>query len=406
MRKSRKLSALFLSLLLTVGILAGCGTSGSSTPPADSGSTQQPGTDQPQSSEPIRIGAIFDATGGASSLGKPERDTVMLLQEVINAQGGINGRPIEIVFQDSETDDTKALLAMKKFAEDPTIVGIVGGSTSAESLAMMPEAEKHEIPFISVAASIKIIEPVQKWVFKTPATDRLVVERILIHLKEKGLTRVAWISSNNAYGDSGRVEFEKLAPQYGVEMVANERFNLDDTEMTAQFTNIKAANPQAVVIWAIPPGAAVAQKAAHQLQIGVPIYQSHGIANQAFIDQSGEAAEGVIFPAQKLTVWDSLPENDPLKPVAADYVQKFEAKYGYFPTTFGAHAYDGVMMMVEAIKAVGPDRAKVRDHIEGLQNFVSAGGVFSMSPQDHMGISTKDIELVLIKDGKWTLYAD
>lgn len=398
----------FLVTVLAMALLAGC--TGQKAPaaadPAPASPAPAPAPAPAAPPKPIKIGAIFSSTGGASSLGKPEHDTVVLLTEQINKAGGIGGRPIELVFLDSESDETKAVLAMKKLAGDPEIVGIVGGTTSGESLAMLPEAGKNEVTFISVAASIKIVEPVSKWVFKTPATDREVVEAIVRHLKANGLLNVAWMSVNNAFGDSGRVEFERLAKDAGIKIIANERFNHADADMTAQVTKVKAANPQAVVVWATPPSASVVASNIHQLGLKVPQFQSHGISNKAFIDQAGAGAEGIIFPAQKLAVWETLPANDPLKGVTTEYVNAFQAKYNYFPTTFGAHAYDGFMMLVKAIEAVGTDRAKIRDHIEGLKSFVTAGGVFNMSPTDHMGLTANDIVLVQIKDGKWVRFGN
>lgn len=395
MSRSKWSRSRFLAIPLVLLVIAGC------SKPAPGGQ-QQP----VKETKPIKIGAIFSATGNASSLGKPERDTVLLLTEQINQAGGIKGRPIELVFQDSESDETKAVLAIKRLAGDPEIVGIVGGTTSGESLAMMSEAEKNGLTFISVAASIKIVDPVQKWVFKTPATDREVVSAIINHLKSKNLTKVAWMSVNNAYGDSGRVEFERLVKSSGVELLSNERFNATDTDMTTQATKAKAAGPQAVVVWSTPPSASVMATGIATVGLKVPHFQSHGIANQAFIDQAKDAAEGVIFPAQKLAIWDTLPDSDPVKKVAGEYVKAFQSKYNYFPTTFGAHAYDGFMLLVKAIESAGADRAKIRDAVEGSRNFVSAGGVFNMSPTDHMGLKDTDIALVQIKNGKWTRYQD
>lgn len=406
MTRTRPLAALILLSALTLGLLAGCGGSGAAPAQPQSGTaaSQPSAQPTPASTAPIKIGAIFAATGPGSSLGKPERDTVLMLADQINAKGGINGRKIEIVYLDSESDNTKAVLHMKKLAEDKEIVGIVGGTTSGESLAMLKVAEDNQVPFISVAASADIVQPVKKWVFKTPATDQLVVEAIVNQLKAKGLTRVAWLSVNSAFGDGGAKQFEDQAKAAGITIVDNERYGEKDSDMTAQVTRAKAAQPQAVIVWSTPPSAAVVAKNIAQLGLKLPQFQSHGIANQAFIDGAGDAAEGVIFPAQKLAVWDTLAADDPVAPLASQYVKDFQAKYNYFPTTFGAHAYDGFTMFVKALQAVGPDRAKVRDYIEGLKNFVSAGGVFNLGPSDHLGLTSKDIALVTIKGGKWVRY--
>lgn len=407
MFRTRPGAALIVALFTILGLLAGCGSKPAAPAPAPAAAPAAAPAPAPAPAPqpPVKIGAIFAATGPASSLGKPERDTVLMLADQINKNGGIKGRKVEVVFQDTESDETKSRLAMKKLAEDKDIVAIVGGTTSGESLAMLPEAETNQITFISVAAAASIINPVKKWVFKTPATDREVITAIVNLLKQKNLSKVAWASVNSAYGDGGRAEFQKLVGPNNLTVVADERFGATDTDMTAQATRMKAASPDAIVVWATPPSASVMAKNINQLGIKAPQFQSHGIANQAFIDQAKEAAEGVIFPAQKLAIWDTLADSDPVKKVAVPYVSDFQKTYNYFPTTFGSHAWDAFMMVVKAVENAGTDRAKIRDYIENLKDFVGAGGVFNTSATDHLGLSAKDIAIVTIKGGKWVAYS-
>lgn len=417
MRQFRKTVVLVVVALFALSMLAACGQQPAPAPqpapaapqpaqPAPAAPAPAPAAPAPaqpeEPKEPIKIGALFDVTGGASSLGTPERDTVLMLTDQINAAGGINGHPIDLIFIDGESDETKNVLAMKRLIERDQVVAIVGGTTSGGSLAIKGEAERAGVPFVSVAASVLIVEPVTPWTFKTPANDVLVIQKIIDDfLVPQNIKRVGWLNVNNAFGDGGRAEFEKLAPNYGIEIVVNDRFDHGATDMTAQLARVKTANPEAVIVWSIPPSAAVVAKNFRQLDFQVPMIQSHGIANQAFIDLAEDGADGVIFPAQKLVVWDLLPDTDPVAPVARQYVRDFMDRFGYFPTTFGSHAYDGFMMIVDAIEHVGPNKAAIRDHLEGLTNFVTAGGVFTMSPTDHAGMTAESLVMVQIKDGKW-----
>ncbi len=386
-----RLAAVMMTLSLA---LTGCG-----------GSTSQPGSGGSGDSgknEPIRIGFFADVTGGAASLGKTEANTAQLVEEMLNEKGGINGRPVEIEIIDSKSQEQEAVLAIKKLIDNGA-VAIVGGTTTGATMAAVPTAETEEVPFISMAAGVGIVRPTKKWVFKTPQTDELALLKIFEYLEAKGITRVAWISSNNAYGDSGRAEFEKLAPQHGLEVVASERFNLDDKDMTAQLTRIKAANPQAVINWSIPPTASIVTRNFHDLGFGdTVLIQSHGVANGAFLEQSGEAANGVILPAGTLLVVDSMPDDNPRKKVIKEFMAAYQEKFGEPVSGFSGYAYDGLMLVAKAIETAGADRAKIRDALEAIKDYPGVTGTFTMSPDDHMGLIHGDsFELVEVRGGKF-----
>lgn len=403
----------FAAAVLAMAVaVAGCGSA-----PAGKDAGSQAGTTsgQPtggsgggatQAQEPIRFGFFADMTGGASSLGTAEVQTAKLMQQILDEKGGIGGRKVEIRIIDSKSQEQEAVLAAKKLI-DEGVVAIVGGTTTGASMAVINTVEQEEVPFVSMAAGAGIVEPVKKWVFKTPQTDSLALAKIFEYLKARGLSRVAWISSNNAYGDSGRAQFEKMAPAAGLEVVASERFNLDDKDMTAQLTRIKAANPQAVINWSIPPTASIVTTNFHQLGFGdTVLIQSHGVANAAYLEQSGDAANGVILPAGHMLVVDQMPDDNPRKQVIQDYMSEYAKRIGGSTNSFGGYAYDALAVVLKAVEAVGPDRAKVRDYLENqIKDFPGVTGTFSMSPTDHMGLVHGDsFELIEIRDGKWTIW--
>jgi len=362
---------------------------------------------QASAQEAYKIGAIFSITGPGSSLGIPERDTALMLEGELNAKGGVKGpdgkmHPVKIVIYDDASDETKAVLAAKKLIDEDKVTAIIGTTLSGTSLAILDTVQKAEVPLVSCAAAIKIVEPVaeRKWVFKTPQSDFLIVGVLVDHLKAKGIAKVAWLNVDYAFGQLGWIEFEKAAQKAGLQIAANEKFGQKDVDMTAQLTRVKAANPSAVIVWSIPPSASIATKNYADLGIKAPLLQSHGVGNRMYIQLAGAAANGVVFPAGKLLVAEHLSDNDVQKAVLLAYAKDFEAKYGP-RNTFGGHAWDAVKLVVGAMEKAGTDRAKVRAAIETTRNFVGITGVFDFSPTDHNGLDRRAVTMIQIVDGQW-----
>lgn len=358
---------------------------------------------QAPAAEPIKIGSFLAVTGGASFLGDPELKTLQMYIDEINAKGGVIGRQIELVHYDDGGNPKKSVGFAKRLIQKDKVDIIVGGSTSGSTLAVMPLVDKAKIPFISLAGSVKIINPVQYWTFKMPHTDSMAAAKIYGDMQRRGISRVALISGSGGFGKSGRAQSLQLARQYGIEIVADESYGAKDTDMTAQLTKIRDTNAQAILNFGFGTGPAIVTKNVRQLGIDLPLYQSHGVASKKFIELAGDAAEGVRLPAAALLVADMLPDNDPQKPVLLVYKNKFEAKYGPV-STFGGHAYDGLHIALEAIERAGStDKAKVRDEIEKTKGFIGTGGIYNMSPRDHLGLSLKAFKMLEIRNGDWTI---
>jgi len=252
---------------------------------------------------------------------------------------------------------------------------------------------------------VVIIEPVKKWVFKTPHTDRMACEKIFTDMKARNLSKLALISGAGGFDKSLRAQCVAVAPKYGIDIVADESYGAADTDMTAQLTKIKGtAGVQAVMNCGFGQGPAIVTKNYKQIGMTLPLYQSHGVASKEFIKLAGGAAEGVRLPAAALLVGNILPDSNPQKPVVVGYKKDYEDRYKSDVSTFGGHAYDGLMIAVEAIKrAGGTDRAKVRDEIEKTKGYVGTGGVVNMSPSDHMGLDLSAFQMLEIRNGDWTL---
>jgi branched-chain amino acid transport system substrate-binding protein len=353
---------------------------------------------------PIKIAAIFAVTGPASSLGKPEQDTAHMLQAQWSEAGGLSGRAVQVVAYDTETDPTKAVLLIKKAVTEDNVIAVVGGTTSPESQAMADYAMQAEVPFMSVAASTTLTVPTRRWVFQMPQRNALAAQKAVQYLAAAGVTSVAFLYRNDDFGQDGLVGIQTFARPRGIAVVDAEPFAATDTDVTPQVVRARAKNPAAMVVWSTPPTASIAAKNIRQLGMRVPIVESHGVANRAFIQLAGPAAEGVVFPSGKLLVADQLAAGDPQKRVLLTYARNFDAANHYTANTFGGHAFDGLSMLADAVRHVGPDRAGIRDYIEHLRGFPGTGGVFNMSPDNHNGLTTSDMVLVVIKNGNWAIW--
>jgi branched-chain amino acid transport system substrate-binding protein len=353
--------------------------------------------------EPIKIGSFLTVTGPASFLGDPELKTLQMYVEDINAKGGVKGRKLELVHYDTGGKAQDAVSFVKRLIQNDKVDLIVGGTTSGDTLAVIPEVEKAGIPLISLAGGIEIVEPVKKWVFKTAHTDRMAAAKIFEDLRKRNLTKVALITGDGGFDKSGREQLLKLAPQYGIAIVADESYGNKDTDMTAQLTKMRGSDAQSIINFGFGQAPAIVAKNIKQLGIALPVYQSHGVASKTFIDLAGEAAEGVRLPAAALVVAEQLPDTDPQKPVLLAYKKRYEAKHGPV-STFGGHAYDGLFIAVGALQRAGDaDKAKVRDEIEKTKGFIGTAGVFNMSPEDHMGLTLDAFKMVEIHKGGWKI---
>jgi branched-chain amino acid transport system substrate-binding protein len=358
-----------------------------------------------------KVGALFSTTGPNSNLGQPEKDTVDMMVEKINAAGGISGHPLEVVFYDTETDPAKCATLATRLIEQDKVLAIIGPTGSPESLAIIDTVTTAEIPLVSCAANIGIVTPVSEryWVFKTPQADKEVAAEILRYLQAQGVTKIAIITDTNAFGAGGKKVLNSDAGNYSITIVDDQTFASEDTSMQSQLTHIKGTAAQAVICWATDKPSAIVAQDMKTLQMDIPLFCSHGIANAAFITNAGAAANGVIFPAGKLLIVDEVPATDPQKDVLTQYKTDYETEYpGKTASTFGGHAYDALSMVVIALGKIdeGLDtaaaRQAVRDEIEKIHDYVGISGVFTMSPTDHLGMQPGSLALIEIVDGEWT----
>ena len=285
---------------------------------------------------------------------------------------------------------------------------MAGGSTTGTTMAMIPVFEEAQVPFISFGGAVEIIDPVRKYTFKTPHTDKMACEKIFENLKQRKLTNIAMISGTDGFGASMKAQCTKVAPNYDIKIVTEESYGPRDSDMTGQLTKIKnTPGVQAIVNPGFGQGPAIVTRNYAQLGMtATPLYQSHGVASKSFIELAGPAAEGIRLPAAALLVGDKLPDSDSQKKVVVDYKKTYEDTAKSPVSTFGGHAYDGLMILVEAMKRANTtDPKKVRDEIEKTKGFVGTGGIVNMTPTDHLGLDLSAFRMLEIKGGDWVLIA-
>ncbi len=362
--------------------------------------------------EPIKIGAIYSLSGPAAAIGTPTKLVTQMVVEKINKEGGINGRPIELVVGDTESDPTKAVMVIKKFINVDKVAAIIGPDRTDLGMAVKKLVEDAGVPtFMTVGGDPVIMSggPLGtcKWVFKSPQRSSVAVEKLYDYLKKANLKKVALITAADGFGKDGKGWLEKLAPKYGLTIVANESFNPKDTDMTAQLTKLSSAKPDSIVCWTIGPAAAIVAKNVKQLNLKEPLFQCHGIPDPKYVELAGPAAEGSIMPSTKLMAWEQLPDSDPQKQVIKDFVHMYNDVYkinNEFPiNTHSGYAWDAIYIVANAMKKAGVEPAKLRDAIEQTKGYVGVSGIYNLTPEDHNGLGADSMIMVRVKDGKWEL---
>jgi len=357
----------------------------------------------------INVGVTLSATGPAASLGIPEKNTFALMPTTIA------GQKINYILLDDASDTTTAVKNTRKLIAEDKVDVIIGSTITPNSLAMIDVVAEAGTPMIAMAASARIIDPMdgkRAWVYKTPQNDAQMATAIVEHMNNTNIKTVAYIGFADAYGEGWWNEFAKIAEARNIKIVGNERFNRSDTSVTGQALKILAAKPDAVLIGAAGTPAALPQKSLKQKGYKGVMYQTHGVANADFLRICGKDCEGTFLPAGPVLVAVQLPDSNPVKEVALDYVNKYEGAYGKGSvSTFGAHAWDAGKLLANAIPAALKEaqpgtpefRKALRDSLEATTNLTGAHGVFNMSAQDHLGFDQRSRVMVEIVDGNWLL---
>jgi len=374
------------------------------------------GVDEASSEEPIKIGAFFDLSGPAAFIGTPTKLVAEMVVEKINKEGGINGRPLELVIGDTEGDPTRALMVAKRLVEQEEVVALIGPTRTGTGMAVKKYLEEKQIPTVmTVGGDPVIMEGVHggkdfgtaKWIFKSPQRSSVAVEKVYQYLRAKKVNKIALITASDGFGRDGERWLAQLAPDYGLEVVADESFGVRDADMTTQLTKIKNTNAQVIICWTIGPAGSIVAKNVKQLAIKLPLIQCHGLPDPKYIELAGSASEGNVMPSTKLMAYSELPDSDPQKAVIAEFVRLYNDVYDFdkqFPiNTHSGYAWDAIYIVANGMKKVGTNNALLRDAIEQTKNYVGISGIYNISPKDHNGLGTDSMVMVMIWQGQWNL---
>jgi branched-chain amino acid transport system substrate-binding protein len=362
--------------------------------------------------EPIKIGAFFDLSGPAANIGTPTKLVAEMVVDKINKDGGINGRPLQLVIADTEGDPAKATNIAKKFIHQDKVAAIVGPTRTGTGMAVKKLVEEAGMPTFMTVGGDPVIMGGDRlgsfnYVFKSPQRSSTAVKVLYGYLRDKGLKKIALLTAADGFGKDGVGWLQKLAPEFGLEIVGEEAFGPDDTDMTAQLTKLKNSPAQAIVCWTIGPAGAIAAKNRAQLGITLPLFQCHGLPDPKYIELAGKAAEGDRMPATKLMVAAELPATDPQKPVIEEFIRLYRDVYRYdrqFPiNTHSGYAWDAINVVANAMKAAGTEPKALRAAIEKTKGHVGISGVYNLTAEDHNGLDVDSMVMVEVRGGRFVM---
>ncbi len=358
----------------------------------------------------IHIGVTLSTTGPGASLGIPADQALKLWP------GEIAGQKLTLTVLNDNTDGTTATRNAQRLATEEKVDLLIGSSLTPPSLAVVEVAGAQKIPVISLAGGGAIVLPQdgpRKWAFKLSPTEPISIGLVLDHMAKLKVKTVGTIVFANSYGEGFQKAFEAaVAARGGVKIVASERYNPTDTSIAAQVLKVTAAQPDAVYIFAAgTPGALPQIELANRGYKG-HVYQTQGVANNDFLRVGGKSLEGTFMTVAPVLVAEQLPDSNPTKKAAIDFVQRFEKAYGpNSRSLFAATAWDAMLIVQQAVresmakaKPGTPEfRAALRDAIEGTKDFTGSEGVYNMSPSDHNGVDARSQVMVKIENGTWKL---
>jgi branched-chain amino acid transport system substrate-binding protein len=359
--------------------------------------------------EPIKIGAFFALSGPAANIGTPTKLVAQMAADKINKEGGINGRPIELIVGDTESDPAKAAVIAKKFIFNDKVAAIIGPTSTAEGMSVKKIVEEAGVPIFMTVGGDPVIMGgnfgAYTYVFKSPQRSSTAVQKLYGYLKAKGLIKVALLTASDSFGKDGLGWLEKLAPEFGITFAAKESFGPSDTDMTTQLTKIRSAAPQAIITWTIGPVGSIVAKNKAQLGIVIPLFQCHGLPDPKYVELAGKASEGDRMPATKLMVAETLPNSDPQKKVITEFIQLYQGVYKHdkeFPiNTHSGYAWDAIAIVADAMKKAGTDPKALRAAIEQTKGYVGVSGVYNLTAEDHNGLGVDSMVMVQVKNGKF-----
>ena len=359
----------------------------------------------------MKVGVITSATGATAAVGIPQRNTAALLPKKIG------NTDVEYTVYDDASDATTTVALVKKLLVEQRVDVIIGPSGSPNAMAALQFIAEAKTPLLAPVGTPAVVLPMddqKRWVFKTTQNDSLISEALVAHMAKTGIKTVGYIGLGDAYGESWFRAFVPMAEKAGIKLVANERFQRTDQSVIGQAVKIIAASPDAVLVGAAGGPTVLPHTTLVERGYKGTVYQTHGAATPDFVRLGGKAVEGTVMAAGLMLVLDQMPDSNPSKKVALEYIGAYEKLYGTKPATFGANVFDAGLLLQRAVPVAlrnarpgTPEfRVALRDALEATQELVGTQGVYNMTPQDHAGFDKRGRELMTLKNGAWQLVAE
>ncbi|MDE1169129.1 MAG: ABC transporter substrate-binding protein [Pseudomonas sp.] len=356
----------------------------------------------------VKVGVITSATGPIALVGIPQKNTVALLPRMAGDQ------KITYIDLDDGSDPTATVKALKKLISEDNVDAIIGPSGSPNAMGVIQFAAEAGVPLLAPVGTAAVVVPMtadKKWVFKTTQNDDLIAKALFQNMDAKGIKTLALIGTADPYGENWAKVTSALAAEHGIKIVASERFQRQDTSVTGQSLKVLASRPDAVLIAAPGSSAVMPQTTLFDQGFRGQVYQTHGAALPDYLKLGGKKVEGTILAASAMLVLDEIPDSNPSKKVASDYIAAYEKLNGSKPATFGANTYDAGLLLQAAIPVAAAKaapgtpafRQALRDALEQTHELAGTQGVYTMSAEDHSGFDERGRELIQVKNGTWTL---
>jgi len=410
--RGKKSGLLTAGALLAFAALTGCAGAAGPAPTTSGGSGDAASTVAEK--EPIRIGFLLGLTGAYAALGGPSAKAVELFFEQENANGGINGHPIEWILLDSESDETVLVNQFRRLATELNVHAVIGPSASGEATALRAFSLEYGLPTIGLVSSSLVVTPPEEalYMFKqyTGTTESLRAQ--LTFAQEQGWERIGLIYANNGYGQDPANRLEDLAAEYGLAVTGMEPFEPTDTDMTAQLGRLGDGNPDVVLVWAVNPANAIIAKSAESIGFKPALFNSPGAGSVDYITNGGAAVEGTYLQGSQVLSFESMDTSAPAYQLTKDLVEKFQAAFGEAAGQYAANGWDGGILIKNAIEQAGTldpsnvqaTRDAIRDALENKTISVPAvNSTYTFTPEFHGSLSLEGLAVLVVRNGQFVL---
>lgn len=356
----------------------------------------------------VKVGVVSSSTGPVAMVGIPQKNSVPLMPTKV---GNLT---VQYIPLDDGSDPTASVVAIKKLISEENVDAIIGPSGSPNAMGVIQFAAEAGVPLLAPVGTAAVVLPMddkKKWVFKTTQNDQLIADALVGHMAKAGIKTVGFIGTSDPYGENWAKVFTESAGRKGIKVVASERFQRSDSSVTAQGLKVLMSKPDAVLIAAPGTPAVLPQITLYDQGYRGKVYQTHGAALPEFLKLGGKKVEGTVLAASLMLVLDQISDSHPSKKIAVDYVNAYEKLNGSKPATFGGNVFDAGLLLKNAIPHAAAKgkpgtpafRAALRDALEQTKDMPATQGVYNMTPADHSGFDERGRELIVVKDGKWTL---